>query len=363
MEIGIIGLPRSGKTTLFNAITKGKASIDGYSDKANVGVAKVPDERIERLATIYQPRRVVNAEIAYTDVPPPPEGFGRTRGIGGEYMNVLQAVDALLIVVRCFNNPAVAHVDETIDYLRDAGNMLMELIISDMGIIERRIERIQHENKGASLQERQHLKNEESLLMTVKKNLDTGIALRDQGLSEDEVKKLGGFGLLSMKPVIVVPNIDEDQLAIVEKLDQELLKSINSQNMATLPLCAQLEMDLAQMDSNDEEDFRIAFGIKESSLERMVKTSYGVVGLISFFTVGEDEVRAWEIKANTIAQKAAGKIHSDIERGFIRAEVIAYEDLVANGNLVEAKKKGLVRQEGKQYVLKDGDVMHVLFNV
>ena len=139
MEIGIIGLPRSGKTTLFNAITKGKASIDGYSDKANVGVAKVPDERIERLATIYQPRRVVNAQIAYTDVPPPPEGFGRTRGIGGEYMNVLQAVDALLIVVRCFNNPAVAHVDETIDYLRDAGNMLMELIISDMGIIERRI--------------------------------------------------------------------------------------------------------------------------------------------------------------------------------------------------------------------------------
>jgi GTP-binding protein YchF len=363
MEVGIIGLPRSGKTTLFNAITKGKASVDVYSDKANVGVAKVPDERLIRLAKIYNPRRLVNAEIAYTDVPPPPEGFGRTRGIGGEYLNLLQAVDALLIVVRCFNNPAVAHVDETIDYLRDAGNMLMELIISDMEIIERRITRIQVENKGATLQERQNLKNEENLLMAIKKNLDMGIGLRDQGLSDDEIKRLGGFGLLSMKPVIVVSNIGEDQLDMGEQLNQNLWETINSQNMATLALCAQLEMDLAQMDANDEIDFRRAFGIKESSLERMVKTSYGVVGLIAFFTVGEDEVRAWEIKSNTKAQKAAGKIHSDLERGFIRAEVIAYDDLVANGNLVEAKKKGLVRQEGKQYVVQDGDIMHVLFNV
>jgi GTP-binding protein YchF len=363
MEVGIIGLPRSGKTSLFNAITKGRASVDVYSDKANVGVAKVPDKRLTRLANIYKPRRVVNAEISYTDVPPPPEGFGRIRGIGGEYLNLLQSVDALLIVVRTFNNPAVAHVDETVDYIRDAGNMLMELIISDMEIIERRIARIQSENKGASLQERQTLKNEENLLLTIKENLNMGIGLRDQELSKDEIKKLGGFGLLSMKPVIIVLNIGEDQLDKGEKWNQELWSSLTGNKMATLALCAQLEMDLAQMNSNDELDFRKAFGIIESGLERMVRTSYGVVGLISFFTVGEDEVRAWEIKYDTIAQKAAGKIHSDLDRGFIRAEVITYDDLVASGNLVEAKKKGLVRQEGKQYLVKDGDIMHVLFNV
>ena len=363
MEIGIIGLPRSGKTTIFNAVTKGSIDIAGYSSKLNVGVAKVPDERLTALAYMYRPRRVVPAEVTYTDLPPPPEGFGQTRGISGECLNAIQSVDALLIAVRAFANSSVSHVDEMIDPIRDAENMLMEITFSDIDLLDRRLARIQERFKKAKVQDRGDLQREQDLLLRIKEALNSGVALRDQQLASDEIRRISGFGFLSIKPLIVVMNIDEEQLEESEALEKQLGDAVTGQHVRSTVMCAQLEMELAQMDPQDEQEFRNNLGTIESSLHRMVWVSYDVVGQISFFTVGEDEVRAWEIPRRTVAQQAAGKIHTEVQRGFIRAEVISYENLVKCGGLGEARKLGLLRQEGKDYVLEDGDIMHVLFNV
>lgn len=363
MEIGIIGLPWAGKTTVFNAVTSGNLAVTGYSDKPNIGVAKVPDKRIEKLADMYKPKKVISAQVTYVDVPPPPEGFGKTRGIGGEYLNALQSNDALMVVTRAFENPSVAHVDETIDPTRDAENMIMEMIFSDIGVLDRRLPRIEDSYKGANSQERGALTQEKELLVKVKGKLEDGIALKDQGLSDDEAKRMVGFGFLSIKPLILVMNIGEDQLPQMETLEKEIAGVFQGVHVRTAVVCAQLEMELVQMDPEEEREFREDMGVGESSLSRMVKLSYDVVDQISFFTVGEDEVRAWEIPRNTVAQHAAGTIHSDLQRGFIRAEVISYENLVECGGLVEARKRGFLRQEGKDYVLSDGEIMHVLFNL
>ena len=363
MEIGIIGLPRSGKTTIFNAVTKGSRAVAGYSSKLNVGVAKVPDERLTALANMYRPRRVVPAEVTYTDLPPPPEGFGQTRGISGEYLNAIQSVDALLIAVREFANSSVSHVDEMIDPIRDAENMLMELTFSDIDLLDRRLARIQKGFKKAKVQDRGDLQREQDLLLRIKESLNSGVALRDQQLASDEIRRISGFGFLSIKPLIVVMNIGEEHLEESEALENQLGDVVTGQHVRSTVMCAQLEMELAQMDPQDEQEFRKDLGTIESSLHRIVRVSYDVVGRISFFTVGEDEVRAWEIPRRTVAQQAAGKIHTEVQRGFIRAEVISYENLVKCGGLGEARKLGLLRQEGKDYVLEDGEIMHVLFNI
>ena len=363
MEIGIIGLPRSGKTTIFNAVTKGSVDVASYSSKLNIGVAKVPDERLTTLADIYRPRKVVPAEVTYTDLPPPPEGFGKTRGISGEYLNALSSVDALLIAVRAFSNSSVSHVYETIDPIRDAENMLMEMIFSDIDLIDRRLARIIEGFKKAKVEDRADLRREQDLLVRIKEALNSGVALRDQQLASDEIRRISGFEFLSIKPVIVVMNIGEEQLEESGALEERLRDVLTGQHVRPTVICAQLEMELGQMDPKDEQEFRKDLGTIESSLQRMVRVSYDVVGQISFFTVGEDEVRAWEIRRSTVAQQAAGKIHTELERGFIRAEVISYENLVECGGLGEARKLGLLRQEGKDYVLEDGEIMHVLFNI
>lgn len=363
MEIGIIGLPRSGKTTIFNAVTKGRVAVAGYSEKPNVGVAKVPDDRLDTLSHMYKPKRTVSAEITYIDIPPPPEGFGKTRGIGGEYLNALQSTDALLVVVRGFQDPSVAHVDQTIEPARDAENMLMEIIFSDIEVLDRRLNRIKDGQKGGKPQEREALAKEQSLLQRIKDNLDAGVSIRNQILSADEMKLLSGFGFLTTKPIITVINVSEDQLGQPEYLEHPLIHTLSDNHVRTTVICAKLEMELGQMTPEEEEEFRQDLGVGESSLNQMVRLSYEVVDQINFFTVGEDEVKAWEIRRATVAQKAAGRIHSDLERGFIRAEVISYENLVHYGGLNEAQKHGVVRQEGKDYIVKDGDILHVLFNV
>lgn len=360
MDIGIIGLPRSGKSTLFNAVTKGNVNVATYSNKPNIGVTKVPDDRLQVLAAMYNPKKVVHAEVTYTEVPPPPEGFGKTRGIGGEYLNALQSSDALLIVLRSFDEPSVAHIDETVDARRDLQNMLMELMFSDIGILERRISRIESSFRGLKSQEKDLLVREQHFLEKLKSNLEEGISLRDQQITSDESIQLSGFGFLSMKPIIAVINLGEDQLADSDTFESSLSAETN---IRITSVCAQLEMELTQMEPKDEEEFRQSLGVLESGLNKMIKVSYEVVDQIAFFTVGEDEVRAWEIKRHTIAQKAAGKIHSDLERGFIRAEVIPYTDLIDSGSLAEGRKRGVLRQEGKEYVVQDGDIMHVLFNI
>jgi GTP-binding protein YchF len=363
MEIGIIGLPRSGKTTIFNAVTKGRVAVAGYSEKPNVGVAKVPDNRLDTLSQMYQPKRTVPAEITYIDIPPPPEGFGKTRGIGGEYLNALQSTDALMVVVRGFEDPSVAHVDQTIEPGRDAENMLMEMIFSDIEVLDRRLNRIKNGRKGGKPQEREALGKEQSILQRIKDDLDAGVAIRNQTLSADEVKFLSGFGFLTTKPIITVINVGEDQLDQSEYLEHPLIHTLSDSDVRATVMCAKLEMELGQMTPEEEEEFRQDLGAGESSLNQMVRLSYEVVDQINFFTVGEDEVKAWEIRRTTVAQKAAGRIHSDLERGFIRAEVISYENLIHYGGLNEAQKYGVVRKEGKEYIVKDGDILNILFNV
>jgi GTP-binding protein YchF len=363
MEIGIIGLPRSGKTTVFNALTKGNASLAGYSAKANVGVAKVPDERLNVLARMYGPRKVVPAEITYTDVPPPPEGFGKTRGIGGEYLNALQATDALMLIVRSFKDSSIPHIDETIDPTRDAENMMMEMAISDMEMLDRRLIKINESFKGAKAQQREALIHEQQLLSEIKIQLAEGIALRDQHISTENARLMAGFGFLSMKPMIIAENTGEDQLSNNGTPGADIAGVVSGARVRITTICAQFEMEMSKMESDDEIEFRSSYGSEEASLDRMVRLSYEVVDQISFFTVGEDECRAWEVARNSTAQIAAGKIHSDLQRGFIRAEVIAYGHLIECGGLVEAKKRGLLRQEGKEYIVKDGEIMHILFNV
>jgi GTP-binding protein YchF len=364
MEIGIIGFPQSGKTTVFNTVTRGHAAVAGYSQTPNVGIAKVPDARLDALAAMYKPRRVVPAEISYTDIPPPPEGFGKNRGIGGEYLNALQSMDALLIVVRDFVNPSVVHIDDNINPYRDIENLLTEIVFSDLEILERRISRLQGGLKGAKPHEREAFNKEMAFLEDLRPDLENGLPLREQNFDGDPARWLGGYGMLSLKPLIVVVNTGEDKLDDIEQLESEIATTIAEKRIRVIATCAQIEMELGQLEEKAAEDeMRAALGVGESTLDRMVRLSYDVVGRISFFTVGEDEVRAWEISQGTAAQKGAGRIHSDLERGFIRAEVISYESLISCGSLSEGRKQGLLRQEGKGYIVQDGDIMHVLFNV
>ena len=363
MEIGIIGLPRSGKTTIFNAVSKGNARVAGYSNKPNLGVAKVPDVRLDRLVVMFNPLRVVPAEVIYVDIPPPPDSNGKISSISREYLNALQDTDALLIVARAFEDPSVTHVDGTIDALRDVDNLLLELTSSDIGLIDRRHTRIDDNLKGAKVPERDLLTRERTLLGRIKRQLEDGVALRDQILTADEARHVQGFQFLTEKPIIITINVDENQLREITSLESQLETAAFGSHSRTTVTCGQLEMELSQMDAEDEREFRDSLMAGESGLDKMIRLSYDVIGQISFFTVGDDEVRAWEIRRNTIAQKAAGKIHTDLERGFIRAEVVAYDDLVDCGNLGEARKRGLLRQQGKEYVVKDGDILDVLFNV
>lgn len=363
MDIGIVGLPRSGKTTLFNAVTKGTAPVTGYSGKPNVGVAKVPDQRLDALAKMYQPRRVVPAEVTYIDLPAPPEGFGLSRGISGQYLSAMEAVDAILVVVRAFDRPSVAHIDETIDPWRDAENMLMELIFSDIEILDRRLTRIEEGFKSIKAHEREALTQEQNFLRQIREKLAAGIALQDQQLSTDQARRVSGFGLLSIKPLILVMNVGEAQLENKESLENQFAEFVSGKQAGTAVICAEQEMELTHMDPKEEQEFRQDLGSIESSLSRMVSVSYDVMSRISFFTVGEDEVRAWEITKGTAAQDAAGKIHSDLGRGFIRAEVMSWNNLVSCGGLGAARKQGILRHEGKDYIIQDGEIMHVLFNI
>ncbi len=363
MDITIIGLPSSGKTTIFNAVTRGAAEVASYANKPNLGVAKVPDERLVVLEGIYSPKRTVHAEVTYVDLPAAPEGFGESKGISGEYLNYLQRADALLIVARAFEDPAVPHVSDSIDPDRDVETMLYELAFADLEILDRRIARIKEGFKSAKTAERDALNKEQALLLKVKSELEEGAHIRDQELGADDLKTLIGFQLLTSKPIIVAANVGEDDLADLESVEKRLSERFAGPRVRVAALCGKLEMELAQMAPDDEADFRRSLEAGESGLSRMIRLSYEVLDLVTFLTVGEDEVRAWPITRGTPAVSAAGTIHTDLERGFIRGEVVAFDDLERCRSLAEARKQGVLRQEGRGYVVKDGDIMHVLFNV
>lgn len=358
MEIGIIGLPKSGKTTLFNALTGGKAEIGTYATVVpNLGVAKVPDPRIDGLNGIFHPKRKVAAEVKYIDVAAPTK-----RELGGAFLTHLSQTDGLLNVARAFEDDDVPHIEGRVDAERDVKLLDLELTFSDLSIIEKRLHKIDGSLK-AKAHEREAFTKEQALLARIKTTLEGEVPIREQELTEDERKAISGYQFLSAKPLLTVFNIGEERLPQAGSLEEVWQKKYSRPHVDVAVLCGKLEMELVQLDEADAREFRSTMGIADTALNRIIGLCYELLGLISFFTVVSDEVKAWTIQSNTIAVQAAGKIHTDMERGFIRAEVIAYDDLIKCGSIAEGRKSGLLHTEGKSYNVRDGDVITFLFNV
>ncbi len=364
MEVGIIGLPKSGKTTIFNALTKAKIATSVHPTPAftpHLGVAKVPDYRLQILEKTFNPKKVIPAEVKYIDIAGVPKDFGKGEGIKGQFLTHLMNVDALLQVVRVFDLPEVPHIEGSIDPKRDIAILNLELIFSDLVIIEKRLQRLESSLKGAKSLDRDQLMKEKALLEKLKAGLETDKAVREQSLTQDEIKSLANYQFLTAKPMLLILNIGENQLSQASFLEAEIY-SLYPQ-LKIVALCGKLEAELAQLGDTEAEEFRKALGVPEPAIDRVVRFSYQLLGLITFFTVVSDELKAWAIPQGTPAIKAAGKIHSDIERGFIKAEVVSFHDFEKCGSLAEARKRGLLRLEGKNYIVQDGDIITFLFNV
>ena len=364
MKLGIVGLPNVGKSTLFNAITKAGAESANYpfcTIEPNVGVVAVPDERLDILCKMYNSRKVVPTAIEFYDIAGLVKGASRGEGLGNKFLGHIREVEAIVHVVRCFEDPNVVHVDGKVNPLNDVETINMELIFSDMELLERRIQKTTKNLKGDK-----SLQKELDLLKRVYEFLESGKSARAMDLDEDDVAYVKSLDLLSFKPVIYAANVSEEEAG--SKEENDMVKAVRefaaTEGSDVIVICAKIEEEISQLDDEEKAIFLEELGIEESGLDKLVKASYHLLNLISYLTAGEQEVRAWTIINGTKAPQAAGKIHSDFERGFIRAETIAYDKLIeCGGNLATAKEKGLVRAEGKDYVVKDGDVMNFLFNV
>jgi len=361
VDIGIVGPAHSGKSTLFSALAGGKTSPE--SSRASIGSAKIPDARLEAIAGILHPRRVVPTEIRYIDI-------GATikhaagEGLRGELLNRLSQVDALISVVNSFSEAPISSREEDSDLSPDISDAELELVFSDLAIIERRQEKILVSLKGAPAAERQVLEREQALLARIRQSMEQEIPLREQGMSPEELKLVASYQFLSAKPLLILVNIGEAHLPGLAALEEKLNSRYRRPKRQVLGFCAQLEKELAEMDETDAQDFRTGMGLPdEPGSERIIRASYDLLELIAFFTPVSEEVRAWPLPNGASALTAAGKIHSDMARGFIRAEVIDYPELKKCGSLTEAKRQGLVRLEGKNYTVRDGDIITFLFNV
>lgn len=365
MRAGIIGLPRAGKTTVFNAVSRGDAPVGGFGGEAKPAIrsVSVPDERVDRLAGLYRPKRTIHAAVEYVDFPVAGERFGSGEGIGGRFLNELAAVDALIHVVRAFEDGAVPHPDGSVDPGRDIASMDLELAFADLALIERRLERIDVELRSLKAGERAPLQAVRDLLERMKGGLEEETPIRAQGLSAGDRQLLGGARFLTEKPLLDLVNVGEDDLPRREAIEGELRAAHAGPARDLAVMGGRFEMELNELDDDEAEEFRREAGGGRSGMAEAVRRSYALLGLISFLTVGPDECRAWTIAGGATAPEAAGRIHSDLQRGFIRAEVIRYEDLIACGSEAEARKRGLLRTEGKEYVVRDGDVLNILFNV
>ena len=366
LRLVIVGLPSSGKTTVFNALTRAEALTGTYSgaeDQPNVAMVKVPDPRLDVLAGMFKPKKVVPADVQYVDVAGLAKGMGQ-QGLGGKLLGHLAQGQALVHVVRAFEDPSVPHPEDSVDPLRDIETLNLELTFSDLGIIEKRLERIKGTIGKTRGPEREANEREAAILERLHGALEDGTPIREAGLAEDEEKILRGFGFLTAKPLLILLNLGEGQLgAEGDRLVAEARARFGAPGVEVAALAGKIEMELAQLEPADAAEFMADLGIAESGLDRVISLSYDLLGLISFLTAGPDECRAWTIPRGSSAVDAAGAIHSDLARGFIRAEVVAYDDLVAAGSLPEARKRGALRSEGRTYVVQDGDVIEILFNV
>jgi len=366
METSIIGLAKSGKTTIFNALTRCNAEINVYAPTTftpNIGVSKVPEPRLVFLENIFQPKKIVPAEIKYVDIAGIVRNIDQDKGISGQFLNYLSGADAILQVVRTFENEGLPHIEGSIDAKRDMSIMDLELIFSDLTIIERRLDRLEDSLKAANPTERQSHLKEKDLLQKIKTELNKDIPIWQQGLSDEELKSLSDYQFLTAKPMLVIINIGENQIEQISEIEAELRAAYSYPQFEVVTICGKLEMELSQLNDMEAKEFRMAMGLKESAVDRIVSTSYQLLGLISFFTTVSAELKVWTIPKGTTALKAAGKIHSDIEKGFIRAEVISCDDLQRYGSIAEIRKQGMLRLEGKNYVIQDGDIVTFLFNI
>jgi GTP-binding protein YchF len=361
MKMAIIGLPNSGKTTVFNALTRGTAETAAFSSgqlEPNLATVKVPDARLAVLAKMFNPKKITPADVQYVDVGGL-SGGGASKGSGlpPALLNYIGGADALLHVARAFEDENVPHPDGSVNPMRDIESVDLELAFSDLAIIERRLTRLNAEIGKMSSKDRELRLSERDLLVRLQGLLEGGQPIRDADLTDEEERLIRGYQFLTAKPLLLLLNIGEGQLASPPQIAYAHRQS------AVAALCGKIEAELAQLEDEDARSFMDDLGITEPARERVIEVSYDMLGLMSFLTAGPDEVRAWTIHKDTPAVEAAGAIHSDIQRGFIRAEIVAYHDLVKAGGMTEAKKQGTVRMEGKQYIVQDGDVCHFLFNV
>ena len=362
MKLGVVGLPNVGKSTLFNAITEAGAECANYpfcTIEPNVGVVAVPDERLEVLGKMYNTKKITPAVLEFVDIAGLVKGAAAGEGLGNKFLSHIREVDAIVHVVRCFEDADIIHVEGSIDPIRDVETINLELVLSDMEVVKKRLDKAE---KYVKTGEKSYIEEAE-ILRKLYAHLEQGKCIRTMALSDDEKAAVEGFFLLTSKPVIYCCNISENDIGSENEYTRKVKEYAAAEGATAIEICAKVEAEIAQLPKEERPMFLEDMGLGESGLDRIIKAGYSLLGLISYLTAGEKEVRAWTIENGTKAPKAAGKIHSDFEKGFIRAEIVSYEDLVALGSMTAAKEHGKVRSEGKDYVIKDGDVVLFRFNV